>query len=61
MKDPIQEIKNLLLAKKEEYKQAVERHEFLELHEIKEDIKALQIQWQELATEKVQEKRVVGD
>ncbi|WP_281242004.1 hypothetical protein [Marininema mesophilum] len=34
--------------KKEEYKQAIERHEFLELHVIQEEIAELRTQWEAL-------------
>ncbi|MFC4076904.1 hypothetical protein [Salinithrix halophila] len=49
MQEQLREIKNKLLAKKEEYKQAVERHEFLELYEIKEEIEQLRVQWHQLS------------
>ncbi|GGE19119.1 hypothetical protein GCM10011571_21300 [Marinithermofilum abyssi] len=46
--DPVLELKNKLRDKKEEYKQAVERHEFLEQQAIQEEIEQLKIQWHQL-------------
>ncbi|PTX58285.1 hypothetical protein C8P63_11732 [Melghirimyces profundicolus] len=42
------EIKNKYRVKKEEYKQAVERHEFLEQHDIREELEILRNQWAQL-------------
>jgi protein-arginine kinase activator protein McsA len=46
--DPLIELKKRYEMKKEEYKQAIERHEFLEQLEIREEMEQLRNQWHQL-------------
>ncbi|PTM59710.1 hypothetical protein [Desmospora activa] len=46
--DQLHELKQKYLMKKEEYRQAIERHEFLEQLEIRQEIEQLRSKWLEL-------------
>ncbi|WP_169713569.1 hypothetical protein [Paludifilum halophilum] len=48
MQDQLRELKNKMKLKKEEYRQAVERHEFLEQHVIQEEIEQLKMEWHQM-------------
>ncbi|QKG85150.1 hypothetical protein GXN76_12175 [Kroppenstedtia pulmonis] len=48
MQDQLRELRSKMLLKKEEYKQAVERHEFLEQHSLIEEINQLRSEWKQL-------------
>ncbi|MDR6225258.1 hypothetical protein [Desmospora profundinema] len=46
--DPMLELKKKYQMKKEEYRQAIERHEFLEQLEIRQEMEQLRSQWHQL-------------
>ncbi|MDA8351883.1 MAG: hypothetical protein M0Z65_01550 [Firmicutes bacterium] len=48
MKDQLLEIREKYNRKREEYKQAVDRHEFLEQMKIREELENLKMQWDQL-------------
>lgn len=51
VKDQRLEIESKLRQKQEQYRQAVERHEFLEQVAIKEELEKLQMEWHRLIKE----------